>query len=370
MQIIAQKGGEKDLAKVFKRLNRHGWWLDFLNPNGKRVMKKAKSPYKGGAEVELGRILDSIGKGTYQEKIENIPTFEEASKEYMKWSRVNKMPSSSERDEICLKALLPVFGKRQLRDITTKMIEDYKTERVKIRNPKTVNHELSLVRHLYNKAILWDYAKENPVKGVKFFRETLPPPRFLSQEEIEKLLDACTTIAQKDARCKYIKTIVLTALHTGLRKSNILNLTWDQVDLKARRITVPTTKNHDPHTVPVDDALFEELKNLPTRFKGGYVFSDDGTVKGDVRKSFASVLKLAGIENFRFHDLRHTFASYLAMSGNNLRTVQDLLGHKSITMTLRYAHLSEEHLAEAVSKMSEKMKPNCDQDLDSQKQIV
>jgi len=146
------------------------------------------------AEEELAKILRSIALGTYQEQEARNPSFEEAAEEYLKWSHGNKAPKSALRDEASIKALSQKFSGFHLREITSKMVEDYKTERAQKRNQKTVNNELACLRHMLNKAIAWGWLKENPVRGVKFFRETLGMPRFLTEEEIVRLLDACERI--------------------------------------------------------------------------------------------------------------------------------------------------------------------------------
>ncbi len=173
-------------------------------------------------------------------------------------------------------------------------------------------------------------------------------------EECQRLLSVCEKLQGRNKITPYLKAIILTALHTGLRKSNILGLRWDQVDLKARLITVPRTKNGEFHSIPISDVLLEELRKLlRQRLQGAeWVFAAPGKeAQVDLRKAWERAKREAGIDKgFRFHDLRHTFASHKIMAGVDLRTVQVLMGHKDISMTLRYSHLSPQHLHDVINR--------------------
>ncbi|HMK77171.1 MAG TPA: site-specific integrase, partial [Thermodesulfobacteriota bacterium] len=139
----------------------------------------------------------------------------------------------------------------------------------------------------------------------------------------------------------------LTAAHTGLRMGEILSLRWKDIEFKERRILIEKTKNNERRMVPINDTLHGVLKSLPVHLGTDLVFP--GITRNQLSVAFRRASKRAGIRDFRFHDLRHTFASYLTMGGENPRTVQILLGHKDLRMTMRYSHLSPEHLREAVS---------------------
>lgn len=135
---------------------------------------------------------------------------------------------------------------------------------------------------------------------------------------------------------------VVFALHTGLRQAEQFGLRWENVDFENKTITIPRFKNGEARRVPMNQSVIELLLQEKSR-------SDAG---GFTQRTFRPAVEAAGVENFTWHDLRHTFASRLVMKGVDLRTVQELLGHKSIAMTLRYAHLSPGHLAEAVQRLS------------------
>ena len=167
--------------------------------------------------------------------------------------------------------------------------------------------------------------------------------RFLSGGEVDELLNACP---------HYLKSIVIIALNTGMRRSEILTLKWSDIDFKRKTITLMKTKNNEIREIPINNVLYKELRKIPLHIRSNYVFCNRrGEPFQKVQKGFQSALKRAGIEDFRFHDLRHTFASYLVMSGVYIRTVQQYLGHKKIEMTMRYSHLSPSHLEQGVNRL-------------------
>jgi len=170
--------------------------------------------------------------------------------------------------------------------------------------------------------------------------------RYLQEDEIGRLIANCPD---------YLRPIVVMALNTGMRKGEVLNLKWEDVDLGTRIIYVVNTKTDEKREIPVNTILYAMLVDLRTK-SDAYVFPNDaGEPYVDIRKGFRTATNKSHIKNFRFHDLRHTFASQLVMKGVDLRTVQELLGHKSIEMTVRYAHLSPNHKQAAVERLCQDM---------------
>lgn len=159
-------------------------------------------------------------------------------------------------------------------------------------------------------------------------------------EEAAKLLAMCRT----STAASYLYPIVVIALNTGMRKGEILSLEWRMIDLKNGSIRLENTKNGDKRNVPLNNTVMEVLRSLPRAINDGKLFANTLHKWG----AFDLAVRKAGIKDFHFHDLRHTFASWLVMAGANLTTIKELLGHRSITMTLRYAHLSKDHRAAAV----------------------
>ena len=152
----------------------------------------------------------------------------------------------------------------------------------------------------------------------------------------------------------WLRPIVLIDMNTGLRRGEILNLKRSDIDRKNRLIVIEKTKNNERKVIPMNETVSQAIDSLPARIDTSFLLAEkDGRpVPPDkVTMAFRRACKKAGIANFRLHDLRHHFASYLTMSGQNQRTVMELLGHKTPAMTARYSHLSQEHLRSAVESL-------------------
>jgi len=333
---------------IYKKGN--NWYVDYYL-KGRRKRKKV-GPSKKLAEQVLKDIQVKIAKGEYLGVFEEEKVlFTDFAQRYLAYSRTNKALTSYKRDLVSSKSLIPVFGEKYLFEIIPQMVEEYKAKRLQEGvTPATVNRELSFLRHLFNKAIEWSYLTRNPLQGVKLLKEPPGRTRYLKTEEIGRLLEVIDSFSN-DIR-SYLKPIVLIALNTGLRKREILRLKWRDIDLVKKKITVTITKTNEIRTVPMNESLYQELKKMSQDQESEYIFCNKkGVPYGNVRKSFDRALKIAGIDNFRFHDLRHTFASQLVINGCDIRTVQQLMGHKDIKMTMRYSHLSKSHLQEAVERL-------------------
>jgi integrase len=201
--------------------------------------------------------------------------------------------------------------------------------------PASVNKNLSIIKTMFRKAVDWSMVEEEVLKHtrrVKNLPENNRRLRYLSQEECQELIGKCEP---------HLKPIVITALNTGMRKGEILSLGWDNVDLKHNFILLDKTKNGERREIPINDTLRGTLQAITRRLDVPYVFYDNASGKPyqNVKRSFNTALRRAKIQDFHFHDLRHTFASHLVMAGVDLTTVSRLLGHKSLTMTLRYPTL-------------------------------
>lgn len=190
--------------------------------------------------------------------------------------------------------------------------------------PATVNRLLSTLKHMFTKAVEWDMVGEETlrkVRKVKRLPENNRRLRYLSKEECQALINGCSA---------HLKPIVITALNTGMRKEEILLLEWDKhIDLKHGFILLDKTKNGERRKIPINQTVRFTLQKMIRRVDTPYVFTDEeGSRFKNVKRSFKSALTKAGIKDFHFHDLRHTFASHLVMAGIDLTTVKELLGHK------------------------------------------
>ena len=318
------------------------WYIDY-SLNNQRV-RKSVGTSKKMAELALKETELQIAKGEFLGVIiDRKITFDVLSNEYLKFSQANKRPMVYKRDRIIIKHLLKTFSGYETKTISAHDLEEYKSIRIADVSPATVNREVTCIKHMFNKAVEWQYLKHNPLLSVKRFKEPPGRLRYLTANEINSLLNVCTN---------HLKPIVIMALNTGMRKGEILNLQWSDVNLNDRVITIKRSKNNEIRTIPMNDLLYSTLKQLSNGCTNGQpVFTYDGKPLRDIRRSFETACRNAEIEDFRFHDLRHTFASQLVMADVNIRTVQQLMGHKDIRMTMRYSHLSDSHLKNAVKKL-------------------
>jgi integrase len=236
------------------------------------------------------------------------------------------------------------FGGRPLRSILPLDVEKWATRQATELGPASVNRELSFLRRVFNVAMANGLVEQNPVKGVKFLREPSGRVRFLTEDEETRLR---AEVGEPDW------PLVAFAINTGLRQGEQFGLRWSNVDIANRVLTIPRSKHGGARHVQLNETAMAILRDLPSRLHSAWVFPSQAggsplNVSNVLHRIFLPAVRRAGIEDFRWHDLRHTFASRLAMAGADLRTIQELMGHKLLTMTLRYAHLSPTHLHAAV----------------------
>lgn len=313
--------------------------------NGKRI-QKAISTDRKLAEAVLQKHKVEIAENKHLDvKREKKIKFEDFANEYLEIH--SKLKKSYNTDCKIAGLLKKFFGGKYLYEITSLDIEKFKSARAKEVSPATVNRALAVLKSMFNRAIVWNKAEHNPCRAVKMFKENNQRLRFLEKEEINGLLENCS---------EHLRPIVITALNTGMRKSEILKLKWRDIDIKRGIIHLLDTKNGEKREVPMNEITQKTIIGVLKHLDSQYVFCDkNGKPYGDVRKSFATALKNSKIDDFHFHDLRHTFASQLVMSGVDLNTTRELLGHKSLEMTLRYSHLSCNHKKRAVDVLEQRL---------------
>ena len=241
--------------------------------------------------------------------------------------------------------LVPFFGKRFLSEITAEDVEKFKAARAQKARKSNVNRELACLKTILAKAVEWDRLRSNPAKKVKLFRVDNRKLVFLDRDECHRLVEACP---------RFLKPIVQVGILTGLRRTRLLRLKWEDVDFKLGVIYVRNAKGGKSRELPMGPTLKQVLKSVPHHIASGYVFASpsNGEPWGDLKASFQAAVTKARIEKrVTFHTMRHTFASHLVMAGVDLYTVSKLLGHASIEMTQRYAHLSPDHEKMAMGRL-------------------
>jgi integrase len=297
---------------------------------------------------------------------------------YAPWARANQRTAESR-----LKLVPTLFGaflEKRLEDFTALDVEKWRTARLMAgKKPSTVNRDLSFLKASLSKAVEWGLLYVHPLRSVKQSREdSNAKVRFLSADEEIRLR---TALAAREAKIRqerasanewrrvrkyrlmpditpdkfadHLKPMVILSLNTGMRRGEIFSLTWDNVDLIAGRLTVTgqNAKSKRTRHIPLNSESLTALRIWRTQIPPDClrVFPSGPDKRFDnVKRSWAKVLIEAGIAQFRWHDMRHHFASRLTMAGVDLNTIRELLGHSDYTMTLRYAHLAPEHRHKAV----------------------
>ncbi len=363
--------------------------------------------YKRGHRVNLGKVgvisaaqarekaievLNNLHKGIEPktQKGANKPkTLDDfIEKEYKPWV-LSHHKRGDETIATITRCFINFFSK-PLTEITASNIEQWRSTRSNagISNV-TLNRNIATLKSVMTKACEWGVLKENPLKNVKLFKiDRSPKVRYLSIDEEsclrqvllerEHQLKHDRTSANKWRRergyplypefeeeefCDYLMPMVLLSINTGLRQGELFNLNWHMVDLSEESLIISghVTKNNNSRYIPLNDEAINIMKQLykKSTLKEGLVFpSKNNQPFNNVKRSWSSILKKAQITQFRWHDLRHHFASKLVMAGIDLNTVRELLGHSDIKMTLRYAHLAPEHKIKAVKKIAWEQQSN------------
>ncbi len=337
------------------------WVVDFI-VDGKRVRRVSPVQTKRGAkayEVELRLELTSTTPEPSAAPAAEAPTLADFAGEWMRTAvRIQNKPSEQARKEVLLRIhLVPFFGKRRLDQISRRDVEAFKAHQVdKGLAVNTINRHLECFGRLMHCALEWGLVTEVPVV------KTLPQPEreteWLRPEEAAKLLAVAKSMSPKWF------TFFLVALRTGLRKAEIFALHWADVDLDERQLTVrysvwkgqlSSPKSGKTRVVPMAADLVAALTEWRGRSTDDVVFParGGGLAYSQTGANWAlnQALKRAELRRVRFHDLRHTFASHLVFRGCSLKVVQRLMGHHSVTMTERYAHVGDDQLAAAVEAL-------------------
>ena len=287
-----------------------------------------------------------------------IPTFEDVTMKYLEWAKDNKADRGRDDFYRYRKHIKNDLGNMRLDKITPFHLEKLKSKlKAKGLAPATVNHCLKLIRQIFNKAIAWGlYGGENPVKKVKLFKLNNKRERFLTHEEADLLLKELSKISPQ------LHDMALISLHCGLRAGEIFNLKSQDVDFKNGIINVSNPKNMESRKAYMTQAVKEMLLSYMPMEPDEYIFKNkkDEKIK-EISKSFARIVKRLGWndgvndprQKVTFHTLRHTFASWLAIQGESILTIKDLLGHKSPGITMQYAHLAPNKKRQAALKLEE-----------------
>lgn len=330
---------------------RYSFWL-----GGKQTRRRVKATNKEQAKMiakdDWNAQIYEKNNPQPEPEVKEILFSEFVNGNFLPYSKVNK--KSYERDLRMSKIFCEFFAEKTLKEIKRSDIESFKLHHStsvsrynKILAPATVNRDLAILSRIFSLAIDDEILLYNPCHRVRRLKTNNQRTRYLSDDEEKCLLEAL-----KDN--ELTKNIIIFAINTGMRRGEIFNLTWFDADLNRNVLNVRITKTNISRVVPMNDKVRLMLENMPKVSE--YVFTSPKTNGKliDIKKSFRKALETANIENFRFHDLRHTCATRLADANVNFAVIGEILGHSDMRMTKRYSHATEKAKREAVQKLVDK----------------
>lgn len=333
---------------------RGDWWINYVDQFGKEHKEKVGPSKTEAREAYMARKADvragkfHPGDVAHRRKM----TVADAIKAYLEESRATKR--TWKWDERFGTVWIAELGDEPLDAVKPADIEAWRRRKGQTASPATVNRHVAFLKRVFNVAIRDERCKVNPVTRIKMHRENNARLQFLTHEEEEKLR------ASFPADMWHF---VELAIQTGLRQAEQLGLRWEHVDFANGVLTIPRAKHGEKRHIPMNPRVKEILRAMPSRMKSPWVYpakpveekrgrraseEAEHLTYWSIRPAFDRAVKVAGMGDFHWHDLRHSFASRLIMKGVDLRTVQELMGHKTILMTQRYAHLAPSHLQAAV----------------------
>ncbi len=346
------------------------YYMKYDNAYGRTVREKIGWKSDGitatyAAHIRSERIRQSrLGEEiiTFHDRKRHTVLFKSfAEEKYLPHVKDNKKNKSYIGEKQILNNwIYPAIGNKTLQEISSMNLESLKkTMKSKGKASRTIEYVLAVVRQIFNAAVQWDIFKgENPVTKIKIQKEDNRRVRFLSKEEAETLLLECRKKSQKTC------DVILLALNCGLRAGEIANLKWQDIDIENKTIAITDTKNHINRTAYMTDKILAIFNNKKLELPNNYIFTDsNGNHAVDIARTigFRNIIKRLGFNDgitdrrnkVVFHSLRHTFASWLAISGVPIYTIKELMGHKTLAMTERYAHLMPNTKRDAVKKIDE-----------------
>jgi len=316
-----------------------------MSPAQARDLAKNKiAEVTQGVDVQAVRKHDRT-KSKYS-KFSTLRFFLE--EKYAPWLK-SRNPKTAEKTIKAFESSFPMLMDFQLSDINAWEIEKWRNKRLADGvKPATTNRQINTIKGCLSRAVEWGAIDSHDLNKVKTLTVDNSKVRYLSKDEEARLrenLQSCDT--------NFLEVIVLLALNTGMRKGELLSLEWNHVNFENKILTVDfqNAKSGNTRHLPLNTQAFNALKEWQEKTdKISFVFKDKNHLPlKDFPYIWGELLDKAQITNFRFHDLRHHFASKLVMASVDLNTVRELLGHSDLKMTLRYAHLAPEHKAAAVN---------------------
>lgn len=325
----------------YRRAESVHWWISYTGPDGRQIRRSSETAiYEDAKAIEQKLRAESHEQRKRAGPRARAGNFDTVLAEYL-------TPRITRRTRTTARHLAATFSGQHIGQITAHSVRIYITNRKAAgAAPATVNKELAMLSAAINS---YNYHHStsliNPVRGLKQ-REPEGKLRWLTRDEYE-----CLVAASSD----HIRDFVRLACNTGMRRGEALGLTWDRVDFGRRLVTLEAehTKSRKRRSVPLNTEALAALSSRAIAGTGSeYVFCGRSGPIGDIKKGFAAACRRAGLRDVSPHTCRHTFASWLVTAGVSLYEVRDLLGHSTIKLTERYAHLAPENLRTAVDKIA------------------
>jgi integrase len=329
---------------IYTREDRNGFWISWTDAQGRRRYRKTDAQNITQAKqiraaellrVEQARMLGFSPPGE--------ETFAEVAARYLQYQKARLTLRAYEREQGIIDIHLKTFFNCPLASVRRQDVQRYITQRSGKASPYSIQKELNVIKHLLRLAIEWELIPFNPAQGIKSPRVPAGRVRYLQPNELRALVLACPV---------WLRPIVALAAMTGMRRGELLGLRWLDVDMAQGCILLPQTKNGEGRIVYLNEgaqAVLASASRTPEAKITDRIFGD--FTPDQVSVNFRRACARLKVADFRFHDLRHTAASWLRMSGADIHTVAQLLGHKDLRMAARYQHLSPAFLAEAVRKL-------------------
>jgi integrase len=351
---------------LYKRAGRYEFDLRWREPStgeGRRYQERfPEGIVAAAAKTRARELLAACLAGGFDPKRAAPLRMSEGFKEYMKWCEANRPARKKKRQASCDR-LLAIIGDKRLNEVVAFDVERFKRARLKgegvptpkdgrepktIIAPATVNRDLEVLSHFFGLAASWSWVSKDAAEAIRSVDRLKEPPgrvRHLSADEEAKLFGALPV---------QVRRIVVIAVLTGMRQAEVVQLQKSAVDLDARQITLTKTKSNKIRAVYLNDAAVAVLKEAMAASPCAHVFASrkgKPYTEDGVRAIFYRARARAGVSDFRFHDLRHTTATRLRRAGAGLDVVADVLGHATLAMARRYAHLGKETMRAAMEAL-------------------
>lgn len=333
------------------------------------------------ARAILGDVAKGLDPRTNLKKKDNLSLEEFINDEYKPWVLEHRKAGKRTLAHIS-RCFIKPFGNKPLTEITPALIDQWRTKRLKDgRTTETVNRDVATFKAALSKAVLWGFIEKHPLDRLKLLKaDRSGKIRFLSNDEETRLRNAAIKRDElikkhrqqanewriqrgydllhdmyKDRFADHIHPMILLTLNTGLRQGELFSLRWENVSFDQAVLTIEGAyaKSGKTRHIPLNTEALNTLRDWRKQTTSDILVfpSKSGQPFNNIKKAWLGLKKAANITNFRWHDLRHHFASRLVMADVDLNTVRELLGHSDMSMTLRYAHLAPEHKANAVERL-------------------